>query len=109
METKLNEVTAKTASCSEHLTFEQYLRTEFDAATEAVQDGTAGQDDLDLPIEELIIALVEDGWLPEIRSEYELLGFVYYLVTFDACDFEFYQAAEELWEMYKSARDNVRS
>jgi hypothetical protein len=108
MDTELYEVKAKTSSCSAHLTFEQYLRTQVDAARKALENGTSlDQNDLGLPIEELIIELAEKQ-LPEIRSDFELLGFIYFLVTFDSCDPGFYQAAEELWEMFETARDEAR-
>jgi hypothetical protein len=108
METERYEVKAQTASCSVHLTFEQYLRTQVDAARRALENETSlDQNDLGLPIEELIIELAEKQ-LPEIRSDFELVGFVHFLVTFDSSDPGFYQAAEELWEMFETARDEAR-
>ena len=107
MSPKSHEVTAHAAACSPgELTFEEFLRTQVDAAKTALDSGTEEEDDCEPATEELIIDLAEEK-LPEIRSDYELLGFIYFQVSYQDWDPAYYVAAEDLWGRYEDARDKI--
>jgi len=103
MDRRPSEMNEKHTACStaERLTFEEYVRTHVGAAKKALQDENL--DKWDAAADELIVELNEEAPLPEIRSLYELLGFVYFLVHFEFWNpFLLHQGAMDLWDRYES-------